>query len=1028
MLKRLHLFFVLMLMAGVAGAQKIAINDSHRLPEIPTAQRMPLMRFQQSPRFVPRRPAITVDPDNQLWWGYYPDTQISSIALGSKGLDEYWVAMGIPTSEQLPQGKSIKAVRFALAGTAGLSDFHLWIAESLPHSLSDVAVDVPVKTADLIDQNFTEVELPQAYEVPAGRTLYVGYTFKVTELVEGADYPVIIRYNGANIDESCWVNIPALTYGEWTDQFKQYGPVAMHVLLDGEFQHNAVSVSESFVDIFAVPGGTAEATVTLTSQGLGEVKSIDYIVGDANTESEERHLHLVPFEGIGSQQTIKIPMTADAEIGRSPRYITITKVNGVENAVEDAIASGYCVTVSKAAPRKTVVEEFTGTWCGWCPMGITGMQKVNEQFPNEAITLIIHSDDPMQVSYGASAPSYPYAMVNRSTPASPYYGITDKPLGICDLVAEKNSETPEASVVLQQPVLTKSGSITFKTDVTFYYNNTKSNYTMGYVLLSDDLKGEGRNWAQANYFCQEENKAYYADDEYLRPWVEGSPYMKMTYDHVVIDSKDMDAEGTIIKAPIVDGDVRTLSSSFSLTGNTVMQHFEGLSVVAVLFNKATGSIVNADIQPVTIAEDFAANKAQLKNFNPTTVLKSSESKVVVPVANFGTEGIKSLDYTVSTGTTEIEKRHLDLNEPITTFGIYTPVEFALTTPDETGVSKYTITLTAVNGKDNEATTGKVSANNLTTILKNSPRKTVIEEYTGTWCPWCPRGLAALKRASVEYPNDAVLLSIHSGSGDSSDPMQVATFSNLIKGHQFPSADVNRYRAVDPYHGEGDSGWGLGAVIEDEQSHLTEAAIDLQQPVLDELTNVISFTTDVTFQINRATSPYLLSFVLVADGLTGTGSSWTQANYYPYFGADESDPYMAEIVSWPVMVEGLVYDHVAIAAIGIDGGLANSLKSPVEEGQVQSYSGRFNIKNNALAKQAKTLRVAALLYDKTRKCFINADQKDVMTMADGIHDTALGTEAREAERYATDGRRLTAPARGINIVRMSDGQVRKVMVK
>lgn len=1028
MSKRLHLLFALLLLAGGVGAQQLTLHDAHRLPEIPATQRTPLMRFQQLPRFVPRRPAITVDPDHQLWWGYYPDDQISSITFGSQGLDEYWVAMGIPTSERLAQGKTIKAVRFALAGTSGLSDFHLWIAESLPHSLDNVAVDIPVKTADLVNQNFTEVELPEAYEVPAGRTLYVGYTFKVTELVEGADYPIIIRYDGSNIDESCWVNIPNMTYGEWTDQFKEYGPVAIHVLLDGEFLHNAVSVSDSFVDIFALPGSTAEAAITLTSQGLGEVKSIDYIVGDANTESEERHLDLKPFNGIGSQQTVKIPMTADAELGRSPRYITITKVNGVENAIEDAIASGYCVTISKAAPRKTIVEEFTGTWCGWCPMGITGMQKVNEQFPDEAITVIVHSDDPMAVTYGVTAPSFPYAMVNRSTPASPYYGINGEPLGICDLVAEKNRETPEASVELQQPVLTKTGSITFKTDVTFYYNNNKSNYAMGYVLLADDLKGEGRKWAQANYFCQDENKDSYADDEYLRPWVEGSPYMKMTYNHVVIDSKDMDAKGTALKAPIVDGALRSLSSSFSLTGNAVMQHFEGLSVVAVLFNTATGTIVNADIRPVVIADDFASNKAQLKNFNPTTVLKSSESTVMVPVANFGMEGIKSLDYIVSAGTTEIEKRHLDLQAPITNFGVYTPVAFTVATPDETGVSKYTISLTAVNGSENEATTGKKSTNELTTILKTSPRKTVVEEYTGTWCPWCPRGMAALKRANVEFPDDAVLLSIHSGSGNNTDPMQVATFNNIIKGHQFPSADVNRYRAVDPYYGEGDGGWGLGAVIEDEQSHLSEAAINLQQPVLDESSSVINFATDVTFQINRAISPYLLSFVLVADGLSGTGSNWAQANYYPYFGADESDPYLMEIANWPVLAEGLVFNHVAVAAIGIDGGLANSLKSPVEEGQVQTYAGRFNIRNNALAKQATALRVAALLYDKNRKCFINADQKEVITLADGIHDAPLGAQTREAERFATDGRRLAAPTRGINIIRMSDGQVRKVMVK
>ena len=37
-------------------------------------------------------------------------------------------------------------------------------------------------------------------------------------------------------------------------------------------------------------------------------------------------------------------------------------------------------------------------------------------------------------------------------------------------------------------------------------------------------------------------------------------------------------------------------------------------------------------------------------------------------------------------------------------------------------------------------------------------------------------------------------------------------------------------------------------------------------------------------------------------------------------------------------------------------------------------------------------------------------------------------AVEVARYTSDGQRLAAPQRGINIVRMSDGTVKKVIVK
>ena len=41
---------------------------------------------------------------------------------------------------------------------------------------------------------------------------------------------------------------------------------------------------------------------------------------------------------------------------------------------------------------------------------------------------------------------------------------------------------------------------------------------------------------------------------------------------------------------------------------------------------------------------------------------------------------------------------------------------------------------------------------------------------------------------------------------------------------------------------------------------------------------------------------------------------------------------------------------------------------------------------------------------------------------------IAPEAVEVERYTLDGRRVNAPVPGLNIIRYSDGSVRKVMVK
>jgi len=1026
MFKKLQCLFAFLLLAGTVSAQGLKMRAPLRLPEIPAAQRTPLMRFDQLPRFAPRRQAVPVDPERQMWWGYYPDTLISTVALGTQMPDVYWAAIGIPPTETLAKGKSIKAVRFALAGTPCMKDFHLWVADKLPNSLSDVLIDVPVETSALRNQNFTEVELPEACPVPESQTLYVGYTFEVTTVDDESDYPVILRYNGANIDNSSWVKI-SLTNYSWDNSFQSYGPIAIQVLLDGEFPHNAVAVNTSFLDIFSLPEGTAEAEVTLVSKGLGTISSIGYIVGDANADSEEKQIDIKPFEGMDAQSVVRIPVKADAQPGRTPRYITITKVNGVDNVIAGASAEGYMVTLSKAVERRTVVEEFTGTWCGWCPRGITGMEKVNEQFGDKAITIVVHSSDPMAIEYGASAGSYPMAYVDRGVAADPFFGISDKDLGILDLVADRNKVLAEASVSLQQPTLTKSGSITFKTDVTFNYDNKKAPYAMGYVLLADGLTGSGKDWAQANSYNTDAAKESFAPYPSLQPWFDAAGYIPMTYNNVAVLAKGMDAQGGGIAAPIVDGKQLTLNGSMSISGNTVLQNFENLKVVAVLFNTDNGYIVNADIQPVVIADDFSQNRMQVKAFDQTGAIKGAIADVKVPVANFGRNGIKSIDYRVHYSGRTVDQ-HMDLAKPITSYGLYTDVIFQVPASPETGIAKDTIEILKLNGTDNEATAGKSAMGNILTVAKASKRRTVVEEFTGTWCMWCPRGTAALKRLNAEFSDEVVIMAIHGGRD--TEPMKVSTFNNQISSISgFPGAHVNRYLSCDPMYGSGEEEWGIIDDIEAENSKMVEAAVELHQPEMDQNTGEINFTTDVTFQINRKNAPYLLSYVLVGDGLKGTGDDWLQVNAYAayYPGQYTDDPYMNEICNvWDVYAD-VEYNHVALAGLGVDAGVTNSLKNVVEEGQVQSHSAKFATKSNKLAKMAKNLRVIAMLYDKSSKRFINADEKEVVVV-DAVTDLPSTAGDRVAARYSLDGKVIAGPTRGINIVRMADGTVRKVLVK
>ena len=74
-----------------------------------------------------------------------------------------------------------------------------------------------------------------------------------------------------------------------------------------------------------------------------------------------------------------------------------------------------------------------------------------------------------------------------------------------------------------------------------------------------------------------------------------------------------------------------------------------------------------------------------------------------------------------------------------------------------------------------------------------------------------------------------------------------------------------------------------------------------------------------------------------------------------------------------------------------------------------------------------LRVVAMLLNADGE-IVNAAKCNVSTPA-GVNGVESSMdEPVEVARYSLDGRLLSEPERGVNLVKMSDGTVRKVIVK
>src|SRR6516225_3148810 len=56
--------------------------------------------------------------------------------------------------------------------------------------------------------------------------------------------------------------------------------------------------------------------------------------------------------------------------------------------------------VAVAQTRHVLVEEFTGSWCGWCPRGAYAMQVLDKKYPGKVFCIAYHNSDPMHTAQG----------------------------------------------------------------------------------------------------------------------------------------------------------------------------------------------------------------------------------------------------------------------------------------------------------------------------------------------------------------------------------------------------------------------------------------------------------------------------------------------------------------------------------------------------------------------------------------------------------------------------------------------------
>lgn len=572
MKKRLLSMFVLLSLLVAASAQ---------LPQKKAA-------FQKKVQFgsskvlskVHRTPAITPS-DKQTWWNNH-DTKADWYIDGYIEPAHYDVAIYLPGGYFT--GSDVAVDAFSIFPIVkDMSNVKVWISKKLPADGSSADLEVvTVPTSQLELESFNDVAFKKSHKIPEDG-LFVGLSFDEKDLDNGGDYAGLpIIYSDSEKNRTGGYIIFESSEEKWV----QYdGNLVCAVLLSGNLAANAVSAA-GFGTTYSLNGAkTNTFSIPIVNEGQNPVTSVAYTVkGDGVTQGEKTvKVSIDDFKGTG---VLEVSMNGEGSAGVFGKTITITKVNGKANELASGNESeGKVVSVSKSASPMPVAEEFTGTWCQYCPVGITYMELMEKKYGDKVIPIAVHAGDEMEVEdfydvIDSYASSYPTVLVNRELDIYP----TELNAGV-DLVSKGLSP---GTVALNATWADNSKKeVSFKTKTVFNFSDTGANYSLAYLLTEDGMKDD--SWKQRNYFSGQ------SGDKNMAFWY-SAPYevSGLEFNHVAVAGWSV-LDGVDGSLPATVSDGKAIDSFFNgdISGNTLIQDKSRLTAIVLLLDGVSGKILSA---------------------------------------------------------------------------------------------------------------------------------------------------------------------------------------------------------------------------------------------------------------------------------------------------------------------------------------------------------------------------------------------------------------------------------------------------
>ncbi len=373
---------------------------------------------------------------------------------------------------------------------------------------------VASKTGTLGNTGFiwNTIKFDQPIEITDDKPIYVGIQYSN---LASDEIPLIVDGQQATTDLGVWINSQFkalvgnnLTYQEeyeWKNLTDLVGSnLCIRVVIEGDnLDTNKVSIDDTLVPTVVAPNKNFTLGMIYHNMGANRVNSVDVTM-----EIEGQDPQTVTFTGeTGNISYNNVDEAYGSFICKNtgnniPYTLYISKVNGsADNMLADQKVNGYLLCLDKGFERNVLVEELTGTWCAYCPIGYAGMEQMRESYgmgrtdTGRFIGIGVHASsstaDPMDVCGRNVGPYYNFALsAGGGVPASFIFrNFADNVYPHPDNLAAQYSYYVQAPAFakMDMSLEPEGNNVTMNVSTTFSLAEENAEYGIAYTITEDEV-------------------------------------------------------------------------------------------------------------------------------------------------------------------------------------------------------------------------------------------------------------------------------------------------------------------------------------------------------------------------------------------------------------------------------------------------------------------------------------------------------------------------------------------------------------